>query len=545
VLLRADPDADLEGALADWRKYRRAKRVADIHWIDAFYRAYLTGIIGVVVVVALSGAVGDSDVSRHGLHEILVQGTPWLGAIGALAVAMGLRSGSRGGPLALERADVRHVLLAPVDRITAMRGPAIRQLRFLCFAGMLVGAVGGELAARRLPGGTVEWVAVGALGGITAAALAVGSALLAAGVRMPRWLASLLGLVLLASSGLAGAGVVHVSIGEPFGQLLLWPIRFRLLGVVPPLVAALLVLVGLSVVGATSLEAAERRSTLVTQLRFAATLNDLRTVVLLRRQLAMEKPRNKPWIRLRVRGGDRLPVSTRGFRSVLRWPAARAARLVLLAVLAGAALRGVWAGTTPLVVAAGLAMFLAALDAIEPLAQEVDHPTRRDASPFERGHIHIRHVPVGVVVLILASAIAVAVAAAPGTGHLPAAVAGVLVVPLALGGVGGALVSTLSGPPTVSDAWTLAPPEAQGMRLVVRTAWPPVVAVIGALPALAARAAERNGDVASAAALSATVGVVLLFVLICGWVRMRDRIAEWWRGQMDAAYAQNRSGTDA
>jgi hypothetical protein len=196
-------------------------------------------------------------------------------------------------------------------------------------------------------------------------------------------------------------------------------------------------------------------------------------------------------------------------------------------------------------VAAGLAMFLAALDAIEPLAQEVDHPTRRDASPFERGHIHIRHVPVGVVVLILASAIAVAVAAAPGTGHLPAAVAGVLVVPLALGGVGGALVSTLSGPPTVSDAWTLAPPEAQGMRLVVRTAWPPVVAVIGALPALAARAAERNGDVASAAALSATVGVVLLFVLICGWVRMRDRIAEWWRGQMDAAYAQNRSGTDA
>jgi hypothetical protein len=83
------------------------------------------------------------------------------------------------------------------------------------------------------------------------------------------------------------------------------------------------------------------------------------------------------------------------------------------------------------------------------------------------------------------------------------------------------------------------------MRLVVRTAWPPVIAVIGALPILAARAAERHGDIATSAATSATIGVILLFLLVCGWVRMRDRIAEWWRGQMDAAYAQNRSGTDA
>ena len=545
MLLSADPDADLEGALADWRKYRRAKRVADIHWIDAFYRAYLTGIIGVIVVVALSGAVGDADVGRHGIHEILVQGTPWLGGIAALAVAMGLRSGSRGGPLAMEQADVRHVLMAPVDRTSALRGPAIRQVRFLCFAGMLVGAVGGQLATRRLPGGTVEWLAVGVLGGVTAAALAVGSALVAAGLHLPRWLASFVGLLLLASTGLAGAGVVHVSVGEPYGQLLLWPLKFRPLGLLPPLVALALVAIGLSVVGATSLEAAERRSSLVSQLRFAATLNDLRTVVLLRRQLAMETPRRNPWVRLRVRGGDRLPISTRGFRSVLRWPAARAARLVLLAVLAGAALRGVWAGTTPLVLAAGFAMFLAALDAIEPLAQEVDHPTRRDASPMEKGHIHIRHVPVGVVVLALAAMVTAVVAALPGTGQVPAGVAGVLVLPLALGGIGGALVSTLSGPPTHSDTWTLAPPEMQGMRLAVRTAWPPIIAVIASLPILAARAAVRDGNIGSAAASSATTGVVTLFVLVCGWVRMRDRIALWWRGQMETAYPSNRSNTDA
>jgi hypothetical protein len=538
-VLTADPDADLEGALADWRKYRRAKRVADIHWIDVFYRAYLTGIICLIVIVAVSGAIGDGKINQTGVHDILVQGTPWLGGIAALAIALGLRSGSRGGPLALERADVRHVLLSPVDRTTALRGPAIRQLRFLAFAGTLVGAVGGELAARRLPGATVAWVAVGVVAGVTAVALSVGAALLAAGIHLPRWVASLLGLVLLASSGLAGAGVVHVSLGEPYGQLVLWPLQFRVLGLLAPVLGLALVAVGMTVVGATSLEAAERRSTLVTQLRFAATLQDLRTVVLLRRQLALEMPRHRPWIRLRVRGGDRAPIVVRGFRSVLRWPAARVGRLVLLAVVVGAALRGAWAGTTPLVVVAGIGMFIAGLDAIEPLAQEIDHPTRRDASPFERGHIHIRHVPVSVVVLAFTAVIAAAVAAAPGTGQVPFAVAAVLVLPLAMGGVGGALVSALGGPSSTSDAWMLAPPEAQGMRLAFRTAWPPAIAILGSVGVLTARTAARHGNPASPAATAAAVGMVTIFVLVCGWVRLRDRIAEWWKGQMQTAFPTN------
>jgi len=42
----AEPDADLEAALADFRRARRRKRVADVHWIDALYQAYLTALIG-------------------------------------------------------------------------------------------------------------------------------------------------------------------------------------------------------------------------------------------------------------------------------------------------------------------------------------------------------------------------------------------------------------------------------------------------------------------------------------------------------------------
>ena len=49
--------------------------------------------------------------------------------------------------------------------------------------------------------------------------------------------------------------------------------------------------VGLLGIGGTSIEAAERRSGLVGALRFAATIQDLRTVIVLHRQLAQERSR--------------------------------------------------------------------------------------------------------------------------------------------------------------------------------------------------------------------------------------------------------------
>jgi hypothetical protein len=234
----------------------------------------------------------------------------------------------------------------------------------------------------------------------------------------------------------------------------------------------------------------------------------------------------------------------RGLRSLLRWPAARVARLGLLAVVAAAALRGAWAGTTPLVVVAGLAMFLGGLDAVEPLAQEVDHPSRRDASPFDAAHIHVRHIPVGILVLTLTAALAAGLAALPGPGQVPGDIAAIVAVPLALGGLGGALINLLGGPAGFSEAWMLAPPEAQGMRLAFRTAWPLVVAVAGAAPIVAARVAVDDGNPGASAAAAAASGVLGVFLFVCAWVRVRDAIAAWWRVQMQQAFPQ-RSETDA
>src|SRR6185436_9829019 len=98
------------------RRYRRRRRLVDTHWVDALYRAYLAALISGAAVLLAVSAVGDdpatvTDDLRDGGH---------LAGIGvAVLLAVGLRSGARGGPLALERAEVRHALLAPVDRTTA------------------------------------------------------------------------------------------------------------------------------------------------------------------------------------------------------------------------------------------------------------------------------------------------------------------------------------------------------------------------------------------------------------------------------------------
>ena len=105
--------------------------------------------------------VGDDVLDPRQVAQVRVDGPGWIGLVAAFAIALGLRSGSRGGPLALERADVRHVLLAPVDRTMALRAPAVRQLRFLGFVGMVVGGISGDMAAKRLPGSALAWVATG------------------------------------------------------------------------------------------------------------------------------------------------------------------------------------------------------------------------------------------------------------------------------------------------------------------------------------------------------------------------------------------------
>ena len=121
------------------------------------------------------------------MADIRDHGAAVLGLGVAFLVALGLRSGSRGGPLSLEAADVRIVLLAPIGRHLALRAPALHQVRSAAF-GRAVRRRRGRQPGRAAacPGRFAGWVVSGAGFGLLAALLAVGAALVACGLRLSR-----------------------------------------------------------------------------------------------------------------------------------------------------------------------------------------------------------------------------------------------------------------------------------------------------------------------------------------------------------------------
>lgn len=478
----------------------------------------MAAIFGGLGLAVVAGYAGGTPVGPGTLARVVERGPAVVGLALAAAVGLGLRSGAHGGPLAVERADVHVVLLAPVSRRQALLGPALRQLRFAAFTGAVLGLVAGTLASRRLPGAWAGWVAAGAAAGAVTGLAAVGAALVVSGLRAGRW-ATPAATALVAWSAVDVWRRAGSSPATSLGRLALRPAGVRGEPRLGPACALALAGAGVALVGRTAIVAAQRRSALLSQLRFAATLQDVRTVVLLRRLLAQEASRARPWLRL-GRRPSRHPVWRRDAQGVLRWPAVRVVRALVLGALAGGALVLAWRGTVVLVAAAGLALFLGGLDAVEGLAQEVDRPVRRDTLPVARRWLTGQHMVVPLVVMVAVAGAGVLAAVGAG-GAAAAPVGGATVLPAALGAVCAAVLSVASEPYDPLAAGALDEPElVASTRLLVRVGAAPALATAGVLPVLAARSTGAAGATAAAAALTA-----LLAAAAVASVRPRDRTA--------------------
>jgi hypothetical protein len=516
-------------ALRDLRRARHHRHREDFDWVETLYRVYVTVLSGAAVIWLSASRVSDDAAAGRGLGDIRDHGAAVLGLGVAFLVALGLRSGSRGGPLSLEAADVRVVLLAPIRRQVALRAPALRQVRSATFGGLCVGAVVGNLAGQRLPGEFAGWVVTGAGFGLLAGMLSVGAALVACGLRVNRPTATALGL------GVLGWSVADVAAGattSPFtllGRVGLAPLPGDVAGgsaaaavAAGVVLTATVLAVAAARLGHMSLEAAERRGRLAAQLRFALSLQDLRAVILLRRRLAAEEPRARPWIRLRARRGGLLKrwrqgsgaaMRRRGLHSLLRWPATRILRVVGLGIVAGFAAGGAWNGTTPLVIVAGVALFVAALDALEPLAQEWDHPTRRDSFPLMPGRVATASLLVPT--LVLAAVTAVGVALAIAVLDVPAGPMVIAVIPATAAAVAGGTASLILEPVSAAELMSRYPvPEAAGPVLVARLGFAPGLAISGWLALLAGRTALNEKLSPGAAVFQSGIALVGLSILI-------------------------------
>lgn len=519
-------------ALHEMRRTRQRHRLGDVEWFDTAYRVYMVALFGGGALLWLSGMIGDEPLTPSEADDLLRHGPAVLGLVAVLAVVMGLRSGSQGGPIALERADVVHVMLAPVDRAAALRRPAVQRVRSAIFAAAVTCGLLGQLMGRRLPGTEFAWFGSGVLFGIVVALLWGGTALVAHELRLRLGWTTVVGLALL------GWQAYAVAEGIPgpanlVGSLVFWGERQRPEDALAVVAAVVLVVAGLLLLGRLSLDALERRSSLVAQLRFAVTMQDLRTVVLLRRQLAHEHTRPRPWIRL-PRTGRGHPVWRRGWHSLLRIPVPRLIRIVALAVGAGACQAWVFRGTTPAMLGTTALLFLLALELLEAMSQEIDQPDRNESFPIERGEILVRHIAAPAVALIpfaiLGGAATVLLDGVSGG----AGVVALLAYPTALLGLAGGAVSVVrDAPDPLADTTEqmFMPPEMASIGSAMRTILPLIPTALATLPALLVReTAESDPAAVTGTAIRCAVGLLLVFALVVVWVRTRDRIHASVRG---------------
>jgi hypothetical protein len=510
-------------ALGELRAARRRRFVAQIDVMEVLYRVYLAAIFGGIALAVIAGWVEEAPASAAAIVDMKEHGPAVLGLALALAVLMGLRSGARGGPLAIEAAEVQYVLLAPIDRGAALRPTAWRQLRIAVIGGAVLGAVIGNFVFRRLPGSPVAWVACLALFGALLPLCALGAALLASGRRLRPIAATALGLGLIAwtlADLLLGATTSPATLAGEVGTL---PLQgggnhLALAGVGLAIALALAGL-GLRAVGRIALEAARRRAALTAELRISASVQDLRTVVLLRRQLASERPRRRPWIRVGAAASSRHPVWRRGWQGFLRWPLGRVVRVLAIGIAAGAATAAAWSGVTLLFVLPGLLLMVAALDLVEPLAQETDHPTRRELLPLAAANLIQRHlVPsFAAMAAVLLCATLAALALGPSASAVGVGIA--MLFPTALVLVCSAALSATNDP----YAYLLKP--AFGYA---QSAAPIVIAVVATGgPVLAAREAARHGGSATSAAVSLEFFLLFIGVAMAWWLgkRISDQTA--------------------
>jgi hypothetical protein len=413
----AATEADPLSALSDLRKARRKNRLADVHWSDAIYRVYVFTLSVGGLTWWIIATLGSRPVNASGIASFVRQGPIALGLLLALSIWGGVRSGVRGGPIALEHAELVHVLGSPLPRERVLRYPAIQQYRRGFLIGAGVGAVAGRMTSPFVPGGGLRWAGVGALIGAVCGLLWMASALITSGRRLKSlpvqavigvltfmsltnlWFRrlpapfTLFGRTLLL--GLPAGTVARVKNTGPFS--------------IPPVIASLLtvlgaiaaVIAGVMWCRGINIERAQQRAALVGQLRFAVTTQDLRAVVLVRRQLNSEVHRRDPWIRVPSGSGVERAVLSRSARSFARWPARRFVRLLLLAGVSGMASRAAWEGAVPLLLVPGLAAFVAGLDVVEPLSQDADHLSLLASYPRHRGRLANRLIIVPLLVLVV------------------------------------------------------------------------------------------------------------------------------------------------
>ncbi len=480
-----------------------------------------------VVACVLWLLVQGNRVDSHTLAEIRRYGPAVIGLVAWLILIASMRSGLNGGPLSPERADVLHLLLAPISRALVLRQNARRWIFAGAFGGALVGATLAGVSEARL-GGNVgsataglvfAWGLSGLIAGLLIGLLSVAPGMTVSGLHVPAPAVWVIGLVTL---GLTTLDLVLRTTFSPLtwvGALAVWPLHPVLPVILPATVGVAVVVLGVIavVVGpGVAIPALDRRAGLAQLLLFTAQLLDLRGFLRLRMVLANESARGKPWLRLPWPRAPGWGIWQRHVRSLLRWPIWRVGRVAVLLILVTALLAVTVSGSSYLILGAGAIVYFLCMDLFEPWWQEVEHGGLTERLPVGTPWLFRRHLVGALVSGCVLGAIAVVVmmiGRVPGQG---VAVAAITVIPATLGGLLGA--SVRAGAPgtrldRIAENFTSVTPQGTidfgGMARAARVILPLVPAIVGLAPA-----AVSGGLSQRLVAAVVAVGVELVWFLL-------------------------------
>ena len=210
----------------------------------------------------------------------------------------------------------------------------------------------------------------------------------------------------------------------------------------------------------------------------------------------------------------------RDWQGYARWPFARIARVVVLAGIAGVALVGAWRANDAFLIVAGLAMFLAGVDAAEGLAQEHDHPDRAELIPIPWGQLVLDHIVAPACALAIVTVISLTVFSVV-IGSVDALVVSLIaLVPIAIAAAVGAATSVVAGAPSPTLYLDFPFPEFGMIWLIMRQLIPPAIALTAMVPIAFAHDALEHHQSVSGAAISATLLPIGVIVVTTRWLQL-------------------------
>ena len=131
---------------------------------------------------------------------------------------------------------------------------------------------------------------------------------------------------------------------------------------------------------------------------------------------------------------------------------------------------------------AGLALYLAGYDAVEPLAQEIDHPSRWDGMPRDHGILLLTHLPAAFFVMLLVCLIGSASALIMVPASVVLSLSSLLLWVVALAAVAGAALSTVMGAPDMSKMMAGLGADVMGFVMLFRLVFPYAITVAALAP---------------------------------------------------------------